>query len=350
MGAKNLVTAYIDATTRAAAANDNNNNNDEQQGQQTDTTDKLFTFLSSPEGQQLAVMAVASFASNGMRVYMDKSLEVNFYEDMFSSMSKPQHLEAVKQCVGVFARDVVASYLQGGNNMDTGGGRGSGSGRGSSGIAIGVAGDAPVMTPLHEFVEGDGNVVDEVEEQQQQMVAASAAASLTDERGRREEGHGESSSCSHEHGDAAPTNAATTIEEVPPHALVDDLDSDSLLHTRKKKRSPLALLSASSGPPRREKENPRQADATRVTGGNEYQKNPNTQWIAAVGKEWLNVSKDPDGRHAVAAVVGTATREVTAGVSAAVLERFSPLVLWAVLLMGVLMAMVVQRMGSILFH
>ena len=72
MAAKNMVSAYVDATSRAAAENTNGE-------PQADSTDKTLSFLSTAEGQQLAVMAVAAFASNGMRVYMDKSLEVNFY-------------------------------------------------------------------------------------------------------------------------------------------------------------------------------------------------------------------------------------------------------------------------------
>ena len=34
-------------------------------------------------------------------------------QDLFAAMAKPQHLEAVKAVVGVFARDVVCTYLAG---------------------------------------------------------------------------------------------------------------------------------------------------------------------------------------------------------------------------------------------
>ena len=63
----------------------------------------------------------------------------------------------------------------------------------------------------------------------------------------------------------------------------------------------------------------------------------------------LNVSKDKDGRKAVADVMGTVTREAVAGVSGAVLDRFSTALLLMVLLTGVLMAVVFRRVvGSVL--
>ncbi len=34
-------------------------------------------------------------------------------QDLFSAMARPEHLEAVKSVVGVFARDVVGAYLAG---------------------------------------------------------------------------------------------------------------------------------------------------------------------------------------------------------------------------------------------
>ena len=328
MGAKNMVSSYVEATSRAATHE--RLNGDTPQEQQPDTTDKLFTFLSSSEGQQLAVMAVAAFASNGMRVYMDKSLEVNFYEDLFSSMSKPQHLEAVKQCVGVFARDVVAVYLQGGlsrpasgatlqeigennNNAEDDGGGGVSGGRrrveveieeeetSPASAAVSVAAESPTNN-----TSGSGNNTREGGGDTTVSTAPAVPASSSIISFSKAEGE-ESGQPNHHHRHD--------------HLLVDDLDSDSLLHARKKK------------------------------GGKERkQANNNAQWIAAVGKEWLHVSKDADGRQAMAVLVGSATREVVSGVSSAMLERFSSALLLIVLLTGVVMAVVVQRLGAILLH
>ena len=110
MGTRNLVTAYMESSARLAAADgekskalgDKNSNS---------PLDKLLAFFSSNQGQHLAIMSISAFASHGMQVYMDKSMEVNMYEDLFSSMAKPEHMQAVKECVAVFARATVSAYL-----------------------------------------------------------------------------------------------------------------------------------------------------------------------------------------------------------------------------------------------
>lgn len=295
MGAKNMVAAYIDASARAAA-----DRSDAQGAAEPAFDDKLFSFMSTPAGQQLAVMAVAAFASNGMRIYMDKSLEINFYEDLFSSMAKPAHLEAVKQCVSVFARDVVAAYLN------------SGSSNGGSSSALAQA------ATLEQ---------DEAEPSRQRGEQVSAAMLVAAPAAERSEGPGSSSFQQGESLSHSP--ASSSGSEVIATALSagvwqqrrhDDLDSDSLLHARvskgaKGKRSALAKQRQGGGQP----------------GGSE--------WISAVGREWLTVSKDPAGRQAIAAVVGSATREVVAGVSNAMADRFTTAWFLLVLLLGAATAM-----------
>lgn len=289
MGAKNLVSAYVEASSRAAAANANG-------VPQADSTDKTLSFLSTPEGQQLAVMAVAAFASNGMRVYMDKSLEVNFYEDLFTSLAKPQHLEAAKQCIGVFARNVVASYMRGGVSAD-------------SAAEMRQAARSASNSRLQVTHEADGELLEGGN--------ASAAVSLAPESPSESLGNGSGGASKLDSG--APV--LRQIEALRGASFADDLDSDSLLHARKTLES--AKIGSGQG--------------------------ANTEWISAVGKEWLNVSKDKDGRKAVADVVGTVTREAVAGVSGAVLDRFSTALLLMVLLTGVLMAVVFRRvMGTVI--
>jgi hypothetical protein len=319
MAAKNMVSSYVETTARTAAAVQGNDTSLQQ-----DSTDKMFSFLSTPEGQQLAVMAVAAFASNGMRVYMDKSLEVNFYEDLFSSMAKPHHLEAVKQCVGVFARDVVASYLQGGYSGPpsiAGGNGDSGPGNGGGG------GDINVIEEI------DGNQQrNHVEDTRREADQASAAVSLA------ESPTSSNSGGIGENGGGVARIASDRIEAVRSDGRVhnaDDLDSDSILHSRRKK----AIGKSGLGGHRRHQELNMNNNAT-----------SNAQWIAAVGKEWLNVSKDPDGRQAIAAVVGTATREMAAGLSTVMVERFNARYLMAVLIIGtILSAILVQQLIGVAF-
>lgn len=204
---------------------------------------------------------------------MDKSLEVNFYEDLFASMAKPHHLDAVKQCVSVFAKDVVAAYLQGG------------------------VGSRPASQTGDE--QGVARIIEEVDNE------SSEAISIVNSPGSSS-----ANSASHPHRNGG---------------MGDDIDSDGLLH-RCRRRGEKAQESKS------------------VTSAQNNNGNNPVQWITAVGKEWLTVSKDPQGRQAMAAVVGTAAREVVAGVSTAMTERYSMQLFVVVLLMGVMSAVVMQQM------
>ena len=276
-----MVSAYMDASARRPG--------DGAAAVEPDFSDKLFGFLSTPAGQQLAVMGVAAFATNGMRVYMDKSLDVNFYEDLFSSMAKPAHLNAVKQCVSVFARDVVAAYLHAGS-------------RSSSSAALEQA-----VRLRDDELEGDV-----AEAQPAAADGGASGASAAD------------SLCT--------SPASSSGEAAPPgkqRQRADDLDSDSLLHAR--------VAPGKAAPARR-----------RGGGGQAG----NAEWIAAVSKEWLNVSRDPAGRQAMATVVGSATREVVAGVSSVVADRFTSAWFVLVLLLGAataLLAATLLRSASGLF-
>jgi hypothetical protein len=273
MAAKNAVAAWVDGGGGGGGAN--------RGAASPALPDRLIAFLSTPGGQQLAVMAVAAFASNGMRVYMDSSLDVNFYEDLFSSMAKPQHLEAVKQCVSVLARDVVSTYLQ----------NGSGGGRSRSALmeAARVRDEGEAAAGGRAAPAGGG--------------AGQAPARPAEERAG--EASGGAGSCS-----PASSVGSDAAEAAARWRRQDDLDSDSLLHARQ------AAGKAGGAPPR----HAGQAG--------------NAQWIAAVGREWVNASRDPAGRQAMAAVVGSATREVVAGVSSAVADRLSAAWFLAVLLLG----------------
>jgi len=217
-----------------------------------------------------------------MRIYMDKSLDVNFYEDLFSSMAKPRHLEAVKQCVSVFARDVVGAYL---NN-----------------------GQAPDMRPAPAAADGV--------ERCRQEVAALRVSTVVDADGAVSLAPSPTGSA-----DGGPPEIEAI--GVPRHVqLHDDLDSDSLLHSTR------AIAAAKR----------------KRSQGNIGGVGPSYQWIAAFGKEWINVSKDPAGRQAIVSVVGSATREAVAAVSSTVTEKYSNAFLLAVLLAGVVSAVLLQVM------
>jgi hypothetical protein len=358
MGAKNMVAAYVETTQHHQMLQQQRR---EQDGQEpaADATDKLFTFLSSPAGQQLTVMSIAAFASNGMRVYMDKSLDVNFYEDLFSSMSKPAHLEAVKQCVGVFARDVVAAYLQGGyNGNNTSNARentqsnNDGAHEHPSLAGTQVSRGKHSSTAHKSFHHVDERPAPEAlaatpSERRDALAALSLSSSMPAHLLRPDNGGGSVSAGSFANSPggssgvtsearALPTVEAfedeSRVDAVVPHRKMmaqDDLDSDGLLHLSNNDIDSAKLQE--------------KRKARRSSGGGNGQAG-NAQWIAAVGKEWINVSKHPDGRKLVAATVGSATRGAFEGMSQVVANRSTVAWWFVVLMIGFLLAVFCQQL------
>lgn len=282
MGAKNLVGAYVDGSSRTAAAATKDGG--------PDATDKLFSFLSSREGQQLAVMAMAAFASNGMKVYMDKSLEVNFYDELFGSMTKPEHLDVVKQCVAVFARNMVGAYMNpnGTNDASTSDGEGS----------------CHIPEPaLVTERDQDDHAVSKLRAlvlPNEKQDAVSVVQSPTASNGSLENGE-----------TAVPLRLRSRLQ--------DDLDSDGLLHVENQKKARKRLEHHATNP-------------------------SSMEWISAVGREWVRASEKEEGRKAMAAIVGTATREVVVGVASSAVGRISLALMLIILVFGTVTAVLMYRL------
>lgn len=333
MGAKNLVSAYVETTARQRG-------NQRVDSSHADITDKVLSFLCTDGGQQLAVMAIAAFASNGMRVYMDKSLNVNLYDDMFSAMSKPEHLEAVKQCVGTFARDVVATYLKGGitvkeNNKKPGEKMNSN----INGVHNAFH-DPGIMTESRTFdrieevtIESSLTNVNEKHLEETAFLESMIRCRLRNDELETGINSNEASAVSIDqtvpespesvsnmkadhingHPDMTIDSGIQQRKTIAKHFVSsqDDLDSDSLLHIGGGRKI---------SQPRKSK-----ADSQGTL-----------DWIKLIGKECLTISHDANGRKAMAAIAGSATKGAVLGAaSVAMSQRFT---LWfMVLCIGILL-------------
>jgi hypothetical protein len=287
MGTRNLVNAYMESSARLSGAMvcGELTKSKVGEGEKDGPLDKLIAFFSSNRGQQLAVMSISAFASHGMQVYMDKSLEVNMYEDLFSSMSKPEHMRAVKECVAVFARAAVSAYL-GKNDQN------------ASSSGANEQQQSGVETPgrSSNYFCGTIDVLPKKEqispESEEKAVLASSET---------------------------PRSQTTAI---------DDLDSDSLLHAEKQvdkiKVGSLGVINTDKG--------------YQGKGG----------WVGAVGKEWLKVTAKPEGRQAIVDVVGTATREVASGLSTVFFDNYGTFVLLMLVIFSALgTAMLISLVSKI---
>jgi hypothetical protein len=239
MAARNAVTAYCEAS--------NQQQHDPSISNHKTSTDKILDFLGSISGQQLAVASMATLATEGVRVYMDRTLDINFYEDLFASMAKREHLSAVKECVGVFAKEAVSALLS------------SKDGDGNKGEV--EEGSGLELIEQHHNNNNNGNWEEE----------------LRNKEGYRGQSVDSSSSC----GVSTPIAAAE-------HAAGNKLNTNGY-------NSGAAAVT-------------RRVTKTNNTGST------NNQWIAAVGRECIEVSKDPNGRRLMVEMAGATVREVTGAV------------------------------------
>lgn len=235
MAARNAVTAYCEASNQQQLYASTSNHKT--------STDKILDFLGSISGQQLAVASMATLATEGVRVYMDRTLDINFYEDLFASMAKTEHLSAVKECVGVFAKEAVSALL---SSQDDGGDK------------------------REEDEENGFQLI----EQHHKNENGNWEEQLRNKEGYRGQSVDSSSSC----GVSTPIAAAE-------HAAGNKLTANGDC-------SGAAAVT-------------RRVTKTKNTGTS------TNQWIAAVGRECIEVSRDPHGRRLIVEMAGATAREVT---------------------------------------
>ncbi|EFN56310.1 hypothetical protein CHLNCDRAFT_144726 [Chlorella variabilis] len=378
LGARNLVAAYCEAQ-HTLAAQDAAAAAAAHAPPPPDLAARLLGFLASPAGQQLAVLTIGAFVSSGMRAYLDQTLDLNLYEvrlagllgapsraaggggacywDLFAAMAKPEHLEAVKQCVGVFARDVVGTYLAGPAAIQ------AGSGQDAAAAAAAAAQPPPppraqlrLSTSIHKVLGGAG--VERERRPREEEEEAAAAADTGSPCGSSASGEWSGRRC----------QAAA----VPAPAAPSDIDSDVLLPPEAapakgggggggggdSARSHDSAASCCCTPPAAAETAAAAAGAAarpvlpqlrrvqqqEAAAGLQRQGSGNLEWISAVGKEWLNVAQHPHGRTVMVELAGTAAKEAARGMGAALADQFHTqwlvLAAFAVLLLALLM----QRM------
>ncbi|KAI7840832.1 hypothetical protein COHA_005478 [Chlorella ohadii] len=217
-------------------------------------------------GQQLAVLCVSAFVTGGMRAYLDQTLDLNFYEDLFSAMARPEHLEAVKSVVGVFARDVVGAYLAG-----------------------------PVQQQALEAPMAAAEA-----QQQQPGIGIRLSASIQELMNR-----------------AGSSRQQQQVEQQQQQQQAEQRAGD-------------------------------EQEAGGVPAGMRRTGSGNLEWISAVGKEWLNVVQNPQGRTVMVELAGAAAKEAAAGVSAALADRFRLEWMLLAALAMLLIAWLLQRLMAAL--
>ncbi|KAL4424613.1 hypothetical protein ABPG77_002231 [Micractinium sp. CCAP 211/92] len=375
LGARNLVTAYCDARHRLSAADDAaaaaaraaaaGPGGGLQPAPQPapDLTNRLLDFLASPRGQQVAVLAVTAFVTGGMRAYLDQTIDINFYEELLSAMAKPEHLEAVKACVGVFARDVVGTYLAGPSQQLV-----------AAAARPQPAGTEPPALRLSRSIQELFGSTAAAGRERQGVAAAAAdeAADTGSPCASSASGEWQRQLAGPQDGAAGPADAGAVAERAGSPG--SDIDSDVLLQhvaavgPAKAARPPFSdsghsqtsswavrtppgagEAAAPAALPQLRRVQQQSQPAGDGPGYMQRTGSGNLEWISAVGKEWLNVAQHPQGRSVMVELAGTAAKEAAAGVSAALADRLRLEWMLVAAFAMLLLAWLMQRMLSALF-
>ena len=267
MAARNIVDAYMEHVPETSGNND--------------VVDKMFMFLSHPRGQELAVMCISACANNAMRAYMEQTMDVNYYDQMLSSMVKPEHMDMVKECISISIRAAVSAYVRGNSRESSDSEEEDRSRKDSLGrrmLSKGIMACSIDGTPL----SGGG-------------------------KNGHEASHETDSPCS-------ALRPPLSIDGTP--SMNGDMDE-------------------------RERIRPVRITNTEISRMKVAQ-HKDEGLIRALGREWINISQNQQSREALVSVVGCATKEAVGAVASTVADRLEATWFIAVLLLGIFSAIMMQ--------
>jgi hypothetical protein len=213
-----------------------------------------------------------------MKAYMEETIDINYYDQMLSSISKPKHLDVVKECIALFVKVAVTSFKSNGAVQPE-------FGTNEGGFEID-----------DKFVCGHTEEVNE-------MVQRDTAIN-------------------------SPCSVAVFHE--------DEVDSDYMMQYsgRKPTKESLETIPVSNKISRR--------NIRHGTDAHASARNSDYGLVSAIGREWIAVSQDPESRSAIISIVGCATREAVGAVADTIADRLQWTSFVVVLLIGILSAMCLQ--------
>lgn len=282
MAAKNVVSSYIDAQSH--------DNNGQERGQ--GGIDALFLFLSHPRGQALAVRCIAACANSAMKAYMEKAMDINYYDQLFTTMVKPNHVDMVKECITISIQAAVSAYMGCGDMINEG---------------------APESETVEEALKTKDACISTIVETNNNIRCATDSQWNDDDV---------DSPCSALRPPLSvgtpplPTNDADFDPTFMPNSANHNVTNHNHagLRQRRKGRQDMHI-------------SPR-----------------NDSLLRALGTEWIHVSQDEKSRAAIVAVVGCVTKEAVGAVAHTVADRIQMMGFLSVLILGILVSLVAQSM------
>lgn len=269
MAASNAVKAYVEGT--------------EDQRGGPGALETVFGLLADARGRDLAVTCISACANSAMRAYVEETIDVNYYDQILSTMVKPQHVDMVKECIAVSIRAAVKAYVGSGGAEEE---------------------ESQLGAPVRY-------------EEPHSTTTVYGAACVDDD----------TSPCSALRPPTSLGGIDTPVSNGQTWALDDD-DGDHAI------RHPSDGRTAESIRRRR-------ATSARAVPKNR-QPVQDAGFLRALGREWVYISQDKQSRDAMVSLVGCATKEAVGAVAHTVADRMESSGFMLALLAGILLVLCTQ--------
>jgi hypothetical protein len=110
---RDLMTAYLESGKGTKAGEDSG------PAQQT-FTETVFDMACTEKGRALVTDCVTTLVVNAVTVFLDKTADVNVYDEMLASMSKPGNREQVHDLIGTVANSAIDTLVRTSHDVLTG--------------------------------------------------------------------------------------------------------------------------------------------------------------------------------------------------------------------------------------
>lgn len=276
MAASNAVKAYVEGS-------------EEQRGG-PGALETLFGLLADARGRELAVMCISACANSAMRAYVEETIDVNYYDQILSTMVKPQHVDMVKECIALSIRAAVKAYVGSGEAVEE---------EEEQPLAAPTTVDEPISTEIATTSYTCMPVDDDS--------PCSALRPPTSVGGI----------------ETPVSNRQTWPEDDALHEISASQHDDMV-----RQRQHGTTLTRRRIAQKRIQATAHDAESQSL--------------LRALGREWVYISQDKQSRDAMVSLVGCATKEAVGAVAHTIADRIQPSGFMLALLAGILLALCMQ--------
>ncbi|XP_057973922.1 protein PHLOEM PROTEIN 2-LIKE A10 [Malania oleifera] len=110
--ARNLVLGVYSGTQSVKASDVNNNGSTYHVGSNSSTVPMWLNVVCSDKCKELMAESIQTFVSTAVAVYLDKTMEINTYDELFSGLTNPNHQNKVKDILVSVSKASVETLVK----------------------------------------------------------------------------------------------------------------------------------------------------------------------------------------------------------------------------------------------